>query len=125
MFIPPLGGGIDLSCSSVETHALTLGYTKMARVLVLGFCHHLNKCVYSTFKIHITHIKQHFSAAWWVLFVGRHLFKAASCWAALHSDIPSSITFSGTLTRLLSIFYGYVCLGRRTPRFCPCGDWTL
>lgn len=44
--------------------------------------------------------------------------KHRPCWDFLHSDIPSSITFSGTLTRLPPILYGYVCLGGRTLWFC-------
>lgn len=66
----------------------------------------------------LLHITQSNSISLWFLVFclwGVAYLKHRPCRGLLHSDIPSSITFSGTLTRLPSILDGCVCLGGRAP----------
>lgn len=133
MFISPLEGVIDLSCCCQNTRSLCRYscldnkwiHKKWLESLSWAFAIiWMSVCIQPT-KFISPISKGIFLRLGGFCLWGVTYLKQCPCWAVLHSEIPSSITFSGTLTRLLSIFYGCVSLGRRTPWFRPCGDRTL
>lgn len=113
----PLGGGVALSCcvnTGAQWYSCSGSRRQRLGVPVLRFAA-------VSLLLHITQSNSIF--LWFGVFClwGVTHLNHRPCWDVLHSDIPSSITFSGTLTRLPPILYGYVCLGGRTLWFCLCG----